>query len=57
VKSKAVSKRAKDIASFVRICPSPVDSGSSIKGRGSIKRGEIHLLCRFFLGKSLRKGL
>jgi transposase len=57
VKSKAVSKRAKDIASFVRICPSPVESGSSIKGRGSIKRGEIHLLCRFFLGKSLRKGL
>jgi hypothetical protein len=49
VKFKAVSKRAEDVASFVGICPSPVESGSSVMGKGSIKR------C--FFGKSLRKKL
>jgi hypothetical protein len=50
VKFKAVSKRAKDVASFVGICPSPVESGSSVKGKGSIKKGKIHLLDRRFFG-------
>jgi len=49
VKFNPVSKRVKDVASFVGICPSPVESGSSVRGKGSIKR------C--FLGKSLRKNL
>jgi len=33
VKFKAVSKKAKDVASFVGICPSPVESGNSVMGR------------------------
>jgi len=37
VKLKAVSKRAKDVGSFVGICPSPVESGSRDMGKGSIK--------------------
>jgi len=49
VKFNPVSKRVKDVASFVGICPSPVESGSSVRGKGSIKR------C--FFGKSLRKKL
>jgi transposase len=48
VKFKAVSRRAKDAGSFVGICPSPVESGSSIRRKGLIKRGEIHLLDRCF---------
>jgi len=40
VKFKAVSKRAEDVASFVGICPSPVESGSSVMGKGSIKKGK-----------------
>jgi transposase len=38
VKFKAVSKRAKDVVSFVGICPSPVESGSSVRGKGLIKK-------------------
>jgi transposase len=38
VKFKAVSKRAEDVTSFVGICPSPVESGSSVRGKGSIKK-------------------
>jgi transposase len=40
VKFKAVPKRAKYVASFVGICPSPVESGSSIRRKGLIKKGE-----------------
>jgi transposase len=38
VKFKAVSKKAKDVGSFVGLCPSPVESGSSVRGKGSIKK-------------------
>jgi transposase len=40
VKIQAVSKRAKNSASFVGICPSPVESGSSIRGKGFNKKEE-----------------
>jgi hypothetical protein len=49
VKFNPVSRRVKDVASFVGICPIPVESGSSVRRRGSIKG--------VFFGKSLRKKL
>ena len=43
-------KRAKEIASFVGICPSPVESGSSVKGKGSIKkRGNAYVRQVFYM--------
>ena len=57
VKFNAVSKRVKEVASFVGICPSPVESGSSVRGNGSIKREGTRMLDKYFLGKSLRKNL
>jgi len=38
VKFKAVSKKAKDVGSFVGLCPSPVESGSSVRGKGLLKK-------------------
>ena len=50
MKFKAVSKRAKDVASFVGICPSPVESGSSVRKKGLIKkRGNPSVGQAFFL--------
>jgi transposase len=49
VKFNAVSKRVKDVTSFVGICPSPVESGSSVRGKGSIKkRGNPYVRQMFF---------
>jgi hypothetical protein len=48
VKFKAVPKRAKDVASFVRFCPSPVESERCVRGKGLIKKGEIYLLDSFW---------
>jgi len=57
VKFKAVSKKAKDVASFVGICPSPVESGNSVRGKGSIKKRGNPSVSQVFFGKSLRKKL
>ncbi|MGC8719950.1 MAG: IS110 family transposase [Thermodesulforhabdaceae bacterium] len=43
-------KRAKEVGSFVGICPSPYESGSTVKGRGSIrKRGNAYARKIFYL--------
>jgi hypothetical protein len=48
VKFKAVSERGEDVASFVGLCPCPVESERCVMGEGLIKKREIHLLDRFF---------
>jgi transposase len=43
-------KRAKDVGSFVGLCPSPVESGSSVRGKGSIKkRGNPYVRQVFYM--------
>jgi transposase len=43
-------KRAKEVASFVGLCPSPVESGSSVRGKGSIKkRGNPYVRQVFYM--------
>jgi hypothetical protein len=36
VEFTAVSKRVKDVGSFVGLCPSPVESGRCVRGKGLI---------------------
>jgi transposase len=43
-------KRAKEVGSFVGLCPSPVESGSSVRRKGSIKkRGNPYVRQVFYM--------
>lgn len=54
----AVSRGLRKLGSFVGICPSPVESESSVMEKGLLKKKSGYPSVRqLFFGKSLRKEL